>query len=55
MSKIESKAFFLTKVGTPEQAFELRTFQVDVPKENEVVIEVEAFGLNYSLLFLSEN
>jgi NADPH:quinone reductase-like Zn-dependent oxidoreductase len=48
MSRIESKAFFLTKVGSPEHAFDLRTFELAALKDNEVVIEVEAFGLNYA-------
>ena len=48
MNNMESKAFFLTKTGAPEQAFELREFQLSEPKENEVVVEVEAFGLNYA-------
>jgi len=48
MSRIESEAFFLTKVGSPEQAFELRSFLLKEPAENEVVVEVEAFGLNYA-------
>lgn len=48
MSRIETEAFFLTKVGSPEQAFELRSFQLNEPKENEVVVDVEAFGLNYA-------
>lgn len=48
MSNIESEAFFLTKVGSPEQAFDLRLVHLVVPKANEVTIEVEAFGLNYA-------
>ena len=48
MSKIQSEAFFLTKVGTPEQAFSLLPFELSQPKENEVLIENEAFGLNYA-------
>ena len=48
MSKIQSEAFFLTKVGSPEQAFALLPLEVNLPKENEVLIENEAFGLNYA-------
>ncbi len=46
--KIKSEAFFLCKTGTPEEAFELRSFEINEPKENQVLIEVEAFGLNYA-------
>ena len=46
--KIKSEAFFLCKTGTPEEAFELRSFELNQPKGNEVLIEVEAFGLNYA-------
>ena len=48
MSKINSEAFFLCKTGTPEEAFELRPFEIDQPDNQEVLIEVEAFGLNYA-------
>jgi len=45
---MKSEAFFLCKTGTPEEAFELRSFEINQPKEGEVLIEVEAFGLNYA-------
>lgn len=48
MSNTKSEAFFLCKTGTPEEAFELRSFEIEQPKEQEVLIEVEAFGLNYA-------
>ena len=48
MSNIQSEAFFLTKVGSPEQAFALQPLELGAPKENEVLIENEAFGLNYA-------
>lgn len=48
MSKIQSEAFFLTKTGTPEQAFALLPLELFSPKEDEVLIENEAFGLNYA-------
>tara|TARA_R110002072_G_scaffold303039_2_gene491745 strand:+ start:4529 stop:5566 length:1038 start_codon:yes stop_codon:yes gene_type:complete len=48
MSKTKSKAFFLCKTGAPEKAFELRDFEVNSPINNQVLIEVEAFGLNYA-------
>ncbi len=45
---MQSQAFFLHKKGSPEEAFELRNFQLEEPKEHEILIEVEAFGLNYA-------
>jgi len=42
------KAYFLKEFGNPEQAFELR--ETDVPEitDNQVLIKVEAFGLNFA-------
>ena len=48
MNKIQSEAFFLVKTGSPEQAFERRAFEINSPVNREVLIEVEAFGLNYA-------
>lgn len=48
MSNIQSEAFFLTKVGKPEEAFSLRSFELNQLKEGEVLVENEAFGLNYA-------
>ena len=48
MSKIDSQAFFLHKKGTAEEAFELRDFKIESPVNQEVLIEVESFGLNYA-------
>ena len=48
MSKIDSQAFFLHKKGTSEEAFDLREFQINAPVKQEVLIEVESFGLNYA-------
>lgn len=48
MNKIDSQAFFLHKKGTAEEAFELRDFQINAPVNQEVLIEVESFGLNYA-------
>ena len=48
MSKRSTEAYFLCKKGTPEEAFELRTFELDAPVGREVVVETEAFGLNYA-------
>ncbi len=45
---MQSEAFFLHKKGSAKEAFELRTFEISDPKENEILIEVEAFGLNYA-------
>ena len=48
MSKIQSEAFFITKVGSPEQSFALLPLELESPNKGEVLIEVEAFGLNYA-------
>jgi NADPH:quinone reductase-like Zn-dependent oxidoreductase len=45
---MESHAFFLTKKGNADQAFELRSHTIEDPILNEVLVEVEAFGLNYA-------
>ena len=42
------KAYFLVKNGNANEAFEERELQLDDPKDNEVQLEVEAFGLNYA-------
>ncbi len=43
-----TQAHVLTKKGAPQQAFELRDVTLAEPGEGEVLIEVEAFGLNYA-------
>lgn len=48
MSTRTSEAFFLCRKGTAEEAFEKRSFEISAPKDNEVLVEVEAFGLNYA-------
>lgn len=48
MTKINTEAIVLVKNGAAASAFERRTIQLDGPKANEVVIESEAFGLNYA-------
>ena len=48
MSKLKSEAFFITKTGSPDDAFQLREFELEAPSEGQVQIEVEAFGLNYA-------
>jgi len=45
---MQSQAFFLHKKGSPEEAFELRSFEISDPKNTEILLEVEAFGLNYA-------
>jgi NADPH:quinone reductase-like Zn-dependent oxidoreductase len=42
------KAYVLTKYGKPEQAFQLKDVPVPELKDNEILIKVEAFGLNYA-------
>jgi NADPH:quinone reductase-like Zn-dependent oxidoreductase len=41
-------AIVLLRTGSIEKAFEIREIAVPVPADNEVFIEVEAFGLNYA-------
>lgn len=45
---MESQAFFLTKKGSAAEAFDLRTFDIPAPTGNQVLVEAEAFGLNYA-------
>lgn len=42
------QAFHIVKNGNPEKAFELRNISVPPAVDNEVVIEVEAFGINFA-------
>lgn len=42
------KAVYLEKKGDPKVAFQVRDKEKPVPKENEIRIKVEAFGLNYA-------
>lgn len=48
MSKINTEAMVLIKKGPASEAFKRRKIEIDGPKSNEVVIESEAFGLNYA-------
>ena len=48
------KAIFLVRKGKPESAFEIREIQAPSPKANEVMIKVEAFGLNFADLVARE-
>lgn len=45
---MKTEAFLLVKFGTSDKAFQLKTIELPHLKENEVLIEVEAFGLNYA-------
>ena len=48
------KAIFLVRKGKPESAFEIRETQIPSPKPHEVLIGVEAFGLNFADLVARE-
>jgi NADPH2:quinone reductase len=48
MKRMRSEAYFLTQKGEAEKAFDLRPFEVKDPEGQEVLVEVEAFGLNYA-------
>ncbi len=42
------KAWTIVKKGHPDQAFELREYPSPTPKNGEILIKVEGFGLNYA-------
>lgn len=42
------QAFHIVKNGKPEKAFELRDISIPAVEENEVIVEVEAFGINFA-------
>ncbi|MFY8139040.1 MAG: hypothetical protein ACOVMR_13085, partial [Flavobacteriales bacterium] len=42
------KAAFLVRQGEAEQAFEWREIAMPVAKDDEVLVAVEAFGLNFA-------
>lgn len=48
MTNISSEAMFLVKKGDSDIAFDRRSFSLNGPKSGEVLIESEAFGLNYA-------
>lgn len=48
MTKISSEAMFLIKKGESHVAFERRPLSLNEPKAGEVLVESEAFGLNYA-------
>ena len=45
---MNTQGYFLIKKGDAKSAFELRSFELPAPGNNEVIVEVEAFGLNYA-------
>lgn len=45
---MQSEAIFLVGKGDPYKAFERRAFKINDPVDNQVMVEVEAFGLNYA-------
>lgn len=48
MEKINTEAIVLVQKGNAYKAFERRTISIDEPVKDEVLIEVESFGLNYA-------
>lgn len=45
---MKTQGFLLTRKGSPEQAFRMADIELPELKENEVLVETEAFGLNYA-------
>jgi NADPH:quinone reductase-like Zn-dependent oxidoreductase len=45
---MKSKAFYLTKFGDLDRAFELRDIELPKLNNSQILIEVEAFGLNFA-------
>lgn len=45
---MKTQAFLLKQKGNPEQAFQLSEIELPELQKNEVLIETEAFGLNYA-------
>lgn len=45
---MKTQAFLLKQKGSPEQAFQLSEIELPALKDDEVLIETEAFGLNYA-------
>ena len=42
------KAYYIVKFGRPDTAFELRDIQLPSIKDDEVLVDVEAFGINFA-------
>lgn len=53
--KISTEAIVLKAYGRPEKAFEKQKVELNAPNDNEVLIEVEAFGLNYADVMARNN
>ena len=47
-TNINVKSYYLTEFGNPEKAFELRDAPTPEITDNQVLIRVEAFGLNFA-------
>jgi len=45
---MKTQAFLLTKTGSADKAFQLTEIETPNLQEDEILIEVEAFGLNYA-------
>lgn len=45
---MKTQGYFLTQKGDADKAFELRDFDISAPEGKHVLVEVEAFGLNYA-------
>ena len=45
---MQTEAFVLTQVGAAQTAFQRKEAEVKAPDLGEVLIESEAFGLNYA-------
>ena len=45
---MDSEAIYIVKTGAPEKAFELRKHKIEELESDELLIEVEGFGLNYA-------
>lgn len=45
---MNTEGYFLSKKGDAHQAFELKSFELPALQSDEVIVEVEAFGLNYA-------
>lgn len=45
---MQTEAFVLTQVGSAKEAFQRKEITISEPTQEEVLIEVEAFGLNYA-------
>lgn len=48
MGKIDTEAIVLIRKGNAYNAFEKRAISIEDPSNNEVLIEVESFGINYA-------